>query len=93
MAVIDKPIQKRAGYREGSNRDQLQRDLSALATKHGLLGCVLVQFSPDMRVGTRSCGFNDEFCKAMDTLGTRILTDIDDGRHDPLEQMQPEGRA
>jgi len=29
----------------------------------------------------------------MDTLGTRILTDIDDGRHDPLEQLEAEGRG
>ena len=84
MALI-KPITDRVGYREGSV-DAVQRDLNALAKKHGLIGCVLIEFTRD-RVGVRSCGFNDEFCKVMDALGTRILTDIDDGRHDPLEHL------
>lgn len=92
MALIDKPIENRTGYREEQSPDALQRDLSALATKHGLLGCVLVQFTRE-RVGVRSCGVTDEFCDAMTTLGTRILTDIDDGRHDPLDHMDAEGRA
>lgn len=92
MPLIDRPIAERQGYREGSSRDALQRDLSALATKHGLIGCVLIEFTND-RVGARSCGVNDEFCQAMTTLGTRILTDIDDGRHDPLEHLETEGRG
>ena len=65
--------------------------LSALARKHGLIGCVLVQFDHE-RVGVRSWAVTDEFCKEMAALAPRILTDIDDGRHDPLEQMEPEGR-
>jgi hypothetical protein len=92
MALIDKPITERAGYREASRADALQRDLSSLATKHGLLGCVLVQFTRT-EVGARSYGVTDKFCDAMDTLATRILTDIDDGRHDPLEHMPAEGRS
>jgi len=92
MPLLDKPITAREGYKEGNSRDALQRDLSALATKHGLMGCVLIEFTRE-RVGCRSVGFNDEFCRAMDTLGTRILTDIDDGRHDPLEQLEAEGRG
>jgi hypothetical protein len=93
MALIDKPIADRPGYRESNQRDALQRDLSALATKHNLFGCVLVEFTRDERVGVRSCGVTDEFCAAMTTLGSRILTDIDDGRHDPLEHLEAEGRG
>ncbi len=93
MPLITKPITERPGYHKGNKTDQLQRDLNALATKHGLFGCVLIEFTRDMRVGCRSVGETDEFCRAMDTLGTRILTDIDDGRHDPLEQMPAEGRG
>jgi hypothetical protein len=43
--------------------------------------------------GVRSCGETDLFRKAMDTLARRILTDIDDGRYDPLERMTAEGRG
>lgn len=93
MALITKPITNRPGYQEGHRADDLQRDLNALATKHGLTGCVLIEFTPDFRVGCRSVGKTDEFCIAMDNLGTRILTDIDDGRHDPLEHLAAEGRA
>lgn len=93
MPLIDKPIHARAGYQETSQpTDELQRDLNALARKHGLMGCVLVQFYGE-RVGVRSCGDNSVICSAMDTLGTRILTDIDDGRHDPLEHIASEGRG
>lgn len=92
MPLIDKPVTERPGYAEISKPDALQRDLNILARRHNLTGCVLVQFKED-RVGVRSCGITDEFCAAMDTLGTRILTDIDDGRHDPLERIEPEGRA
>lgn len=93
MALIDKPISERFGYSSEGRADTLQRDLNALATKHDLLGCVLVQFTRDKRVGVRSCGITDVFCDAMTTLGTHILTDIDDGRHDPLEHMESKGRA
>lgn len=93
MPLIDAPISQRAGYREKSKADALQRDLNALTRKHRLLGCVLVQFTKDLRVGVRSCGVTDEFCRAMDTLGARILTDIDDGRHEPLEQIDAEGNG
>ena len=82
MPQIDKPISERAGYREEHKPDDIQRDLAALARKHRLIGCVLIEFVGE-RVGIRSWGVDDEFCKAMDTLGTRVLTDIDDGRHDP----------
>lgn len=92
MTLITKEISERPGYREDNIVDALQRDLNALAVKHGLIGCVLVEFRCE-RVGVRSCGKTDEFCKAMDTLGTRILTDIDDGRHDPLELLPAEGRG
>jgi len=95
MPVIDRPINERTGYQEEYQEgrpDALQRDLGALAKKHGLLGCVLIQFTRD-RVGGRSWAINDEMCGAMDTLNTRILTDIDDGRHDPLESIPAEGRA
>lgn len=92
MPMIDKPVAERAGYKEVRKVDDLQRDLNALARKHNLTGCVLIQFDRE-RVGVRSCGITDEFCAAMDMLGTRILTDIDDGRHDPLEHMQTEGRG
>lgn len=95
MPILDKPITERKGYREDHQEgspDALQRDLSALAKTHGLLGCVLIQFTRD-RVGGRSWAVNDEFCKAMDVLNTRILTDIDDGRHDPLEHLPAEGRS
>jgi hypothetical protein len=54
---------------------------------------VLVEFTRDLRVGVRSCGETDLFRKAMDALARRIPTDIDDGRHDPLEHMTPEGRG
>lgn len=92
MPLLNKPIHQRAGYNEARKPDELQRDLSALARKHGLTGCVLVQFAGE-RIGIRSWGVTDEFCAAMDTLGTRILTDIDDGRHDPLEHLPGEGSA
>lgn len=95
MPLIDKPIHQRAGYRQeqqDGSPDAVQRDLAALARKHGLLGCVFIQFTRD-RVGCRSWGVTDEFGRAMDTLGTRVLTDIDDGRHDPLEHIQAEGKA
>lgn len=95
MALIDKPITERQGYQQVEQvgrPDALQRDLGAMARKHGLYGCVLIQFTND-RFGSRSWAVNDEFCRAMDTLGTRILTDIDDGRHDPLEQIPAEGRS
>jgi hypothetical protein len=92
VPLITKPIEQRAGYREVAEPDEFQRDLAALAEKHGLMGCLLIQFDRE-RVGARSWGINEQICAAMDTLGTRILTDIDDGRHDPLEQMETEGRG
>lgn len=92
MPILDKQISEREGYKETAAPDAVQRDLGALARKHNLTGCVLVQFSGD-RVGVRSWGVTDEFCDAMDTLATRILTDIDNGRHDPLEHIEAEGRA
>ena len=90
MPLIDKPIDQRAGYQEGIRVDAFQRDLSALATKHGLVGCVLISFTSE-RVGSRSWGKTHEFMTEMDRLGTQIMTDIDDGRHDPLDET--EGRA
>ena len=92
MPLLTKPIHERRGYRERINPDALQRDLGALARKHGLMGCVLVQFTAD-RVGARSWGENDVACAGMTALATRILTDIDDGRHDPLERLPSEGRG
>jgi hypothetical protein len=89
---MSRPISERPGYREGSGVDELQRDLDELRKKHGLVGVVLVEFTRD-RVGVRSSGEGDLFRKAMDTLARRILTDIDDGRHDPLEHMTAEGRG
>jgi hypothetical protein len=89
---MSRPISERPGYREGTGSDELQRDLDELRIKHGLIGCVLVEFARD-RVSARSCGESDLFRKAMDTLARRILTDIDDGRHDPLEHMTAEGRG
>lgn len=96
MPILDKPIHQRHGYREGdpSRPDAVQRDLAALATKHGLSGCVLIQFDfTASRIGGRSWGRTEKIMRAMDTLGARILTDIDDGRHDPLEQLPAEGRG
>lgn len=95
MPLLDKPIHERSGFREekqAGKPDALQRDLAALASKHGLWGCVLVQFYGE-RVGVRSWGMNDIACSGMTTLGDRILTDIDDGRHDPLDHIPPEGSA
>jgi hypothetical protein len=89
---MSRPLSKRPGYREGSGADELQRDLDELRKKHGLIGVVLVEFTRD-RVGVRSCGESDLFGRTMDTLARRILTDIDDGRHDPLEHMTAEGRG
>lgn len=85
-------LHQRPGYQESAAPDALQRDLGALARKHGLFGCVLVQFDTD-RVGVRSWGKNEIACAGMTFLADRILTDIDDGRHDPLEFLPPEGRG
>lgn len=95
MPLITRPIQARDGFSQVAKPDdELQHDLRILAIKHHLSGCVLVQFTfDDMRVGTRCWGFNDTVCSAMTTLAERILTDIDDGRHDPLEHIEAEGGA
>jgi hypothetical protein len=87
-----KALEAREGYRESSKPDDLQRELGALASRHGLFGCVLVQFGSG-RVGVRSWGVNELACAAMTSLGDRILIDIDDGRHDPLEHIPAEGSA
>ncbi len=92
MTVKRPAIHQRQGYEERVAPDALQRDLGALARKHGLMGCVLVQFDFE-RIGVRSWGVNDLACAGMTSLGNRILTDIDDGRHDPLEFLPPEGQG
>jgi hypothetical protein len=95
MNPTRKPLAERPTYREtpqDTNPDALQRDLAVLAAKHGLTGCVLVQFDTE-RVGVRSWGTGPMWCEAMTTLAYRVLTDIDDGRHDPLEHIPAEGTA
>jgi hypothetical protein len=93
MPIITKPISERAGcITVEKPDDELQRDLRAMASKHGLIGCVLVQFTRE-RVGTRSWAINDMVCKEMTRLADRIITDIDDGRHDPLAHAEIEGSA
>jgi hypothetical protein len=92
------PVEIRPGYEDAQAPDAIQRDLGALARKHELVGCVLIQFA-GRRSGTRSWGMaaascwgvTEEFAAAMNTLGARIMTDIEDGRHDP--HIEPEGHA
>lgn len=94
IEAIRRPLIERPGYHEGNKRDELQRDLNALATKHKLFGCVLVEFTRDMRVGVRTVAETDLFLAAMDKVATEILIDIDDGRHDPpLELLPTEGNG
>lgn len=86
-------IEKQSDYREVRNpKDSLQRDLGELAKRHGLTGVVLIQFDTE-RVGCRSWGVAPAMMRAMDAIGTRVLSDISAGRHDPLEVIHPEGRA
>lgn len=94
MPLIDKPITERNGYRgEDVSQCPIQHDLEKIMLKHNLHGCVLVSFDDD-RVGTRSCGKVQTFSDAMDALAVRILTDIDDGRHNPLSpETETEGQA
>ncbi len=88
--MSDTPIGLRAGYSHLTEPDALQRDLGELARKHGLTGCVLVQLlAAQERIGVRSWGVNEGILLGMDWLATRILTDIDDGRHDPPPHLWP----
>jgi hypothetical protein len=65
-----------------------------MARRHGLSGVVLIQFDfKAERVGCRSWGVNAATMRAMDSIGTRVLEDIDVGRHDPLEVIPAEGMA
>lgn len=78
---MTKPLHERASYRENPDHP-LVRALHELAIEHGLQGCVLITFGGD-RVGVGSCGEPDLFGRAMEELGDRILTKIDDGEFDP----------
>lgn len=86
-------IEKRPDYRVTQRpADSLQRGLRDLAERHGLTGVVLIQFDTE-RVGCRSWGISDAMMREMDNIGTRVLTDIVEGRHDPLEVIPAEGMA
>lgn len=86
-------IDKRPDYRVTQRpKDSLQRALREMAEQHGLTGAVLIQFDSE-RVGCRSWGVSDAMMKEMDKIGTRVLTDIVEGRHDPLDHIPAEGRA
>lgn len=76
-------LEDRPGYTEKAAPDALQRDLGKLLIKHGITGLLLIDFSGD-RISVRCCGKTPEFMSCMDALGKRVLTDIDDGRHDDV---------
>jgi hypothetical protein len=85
---MSRPLSERPGYREGSGADELQRDLDELRkTRADRCRARRVRARPRRRA---VIGETDQSRKAMDTLARRILTDIDDGRHEPLEHMSPE---
>lgn len=89
----DKPLEQRRGYvGDDDPNHPVQVALRAIAIKHGYTGVVLVMFDTE-RIGARSWGADDKMGGLMDSLAQRILTDIDDGKHDPLAIMKPEGTA
>lgn len=86
-------MEKLPGYRVTEHpSDEIQRALQDLATRHGLTGVVFIQFDTK-RVGCRSWGVTPAMMREMDKIGSRVLKDITDGRHDPLEHMPAEGRS
>lgn len=81
---MSKKLEDRPGYEtEAPQTNALARDLGQLAKRHGLLGCVLISFTDDMRVGTNFSAKTDEMFRAMDELSSKVLTAIDDGKFDP----------
>jgi hypothetical protein len=91
--MMGDPLEKLPGYRVTQRpADVLQRELSELAKRHGLTGVVLIQFDRE-RVGCRSWGVTPAMAAEMDKIGSRVLKDIGEGRHDPLEHIPTEGRA
>ena len=78
------PLDGRPGLRtEPPKRNALARDLGQLASRHHLMGVVLISFTGDERVGVNSSGEPDLFASAMEQLGDRILAAIDDGQFEP----------
>lgn len=77
------PLNKREGYRERAGHP-VTRDLSALATRHGYGGCVLITFDLENElVSVTSCSESAAFGKVMEELADRLLVMIDDGDLDP----------
>jgi hypothetical protein len=88
-----KPLEQRRGYvGDDDPNHPVQVALRAIAVKHGYTGVVLVMFGGE-RVGARSWGSEDTMGDLMDGLAQRFLTDIDDGKHDPIAILKPEGTA
>lgn len=88
-----KEIEKFPGYCATDHpTDAIQHALSEMGKRNGLTGLVLIQFDLE-RVGCRSWGITPAMMREMDKIGTRVLRDILEGRHDPLEHMPAEGRS
>lgn len=76
-----RPVDEYSDFGDDEGR-RLGNDLSQLASKHGLQGCVLISFQGD-RVGVNSSADDPLVLRAMTELGDRVLAKIDDGELDP----------
>lgn len=75
------PLSDRPGYEE-IRYSPLAKSVRKLREKHGLVGCVLIDFTSE-RVGVCAAGVTEEFKGHMQVLGDRILAAIDAGQFDP----------
>jgi hypothetical protein len=79
------PLEKRDGFRAEPNHELVEA-LRDLRETHSIVGCVLISFTTE-RVGVVSSACTAEFGTAMQALGKRILTAMDDGQFDPEKLM------
>ncbi len=78
------PLAGRDGFQQiDKPDDRVQSDLRKMAVRHQFRGCVLFHFDKGMTfVNQRSWGNADRAMSLMDRLGSRMLADLLDGRHD-----------
>jgi len=86
------PLEEREGFEAQCRPDAFQHALRDLAKNNGQWGVVLLQFG-NGRVGARAWGEGDQQRDSMVWLAHRLLEEIDDGKHNPLEIIKPEGSA